>query len=379
MPDRVLVRKAVWFLAGLILSSPAWAGNNLDSLRQNIRDLESNLKDKTAKETTLLNQVEDLDRQIGLRATLIQELEEQKKGKERDVRTAESELARILEGHAKLSEHVAKRMVSMYKRGRYSDFEILLSMSSVNQVMVWIKYQKRIIEADRRNLRLLAEKNIEVQNQKQVLEHEMEAKARLIETTLEEKSKSEKAQTERKKLLVQVRKDKKAVEERLRQMRLAYQQIKTRIAEEEKKRSRAETTTVSTRFNGLKGGLMWPVRGKVVSHYGRQKDPVLKTWTENLGIDIRTAERDTVRAVHKGKVAWVDWQRGMGNLVVVDHGDGFYTVYGYLDAVWVEAGQALEAGDSVGRVGDKNSLNGSTLNFQVWNTVNHVDPETWLR
>jgi murein hydrolase activator len=278
-----------------------------------------------------------------------------------------------------LSEHVAKRMVSMYKRGRYSDFEILLSMSSVNQVMVWIKYQKRIIEADRRNLRLLAEKNIEVQNQKQVLEREMEAKARLIETTREEKAESEKAQTERKKLLVQVRKDKKAVEERLRQMRLAYQQIKTRIVEEEKKRGKAEKTTVSTRFAGLKGNLMWPVRGKVVSHYGRQKDPVLKTWTENLGIDIRTAERDTVRAVHKGKVAWVDWQRGMGNLVVEDHGDGFYTVYGYLDAVWVEAGQALEAGEPIGRVGDKNSLNGSMLNFQVWNTVNHVDPETWLR
>jgi septal ring factor EnvC (AmiA/AmiB activator) len=69
----------------------------------------------------------------------------------------------------------------------------------------------------------------------------------------------------------------------------------------------------------------------------------------------------------------------MGNLVVEDHGDGFYTVYGYLDAVWVEAGQALEAGEPIGRVGDKNSLNGSMLNFQVWNTVNHVDPETWLR
>jgi septal ring factor EnvC (AmiA/AmiB activator) len=379
MPDRKLARSAGWFLAGLILSSPVRAGNNLDSLRQNIRNLESNLKDKTVREKTLLNQVEDLDRQIGLRATLIQELEEQKKGKERDVRDAETELARILEGHARLSEHVSRRMVSMYKRGRYSDWEILFSMSSVNQVMVWIKYQKRIIEADRRNLRLLAEKNIEVQNQKQVLEREMEAKARLIETTREEKAESEKAQTERKKLLVQVRKDKKAVEERLRQMRLAYQQIKTRIVEEEKKRGKAEKTTVSTRFAGLKGNLMWPVRGKVVSHYGRQKDPVLKTWTENLGIDIRTAERDTVRAVHKGKVAWVDWQRGMGNLVVEDHGDGFYTVYGYLDAVWVEAGQALEAGEPIGRVGDKNSLNGSMLNFQVWNTVNHVDPETWLR
>jgi septal ring factor EnvC (AmiA/AmiB activator) len=107
-------------------------------------------------------------------------------------------------------------------------------------------------------------------------------------------------------------------------------------------------------------------------------DPQLKTWTENLGVEIETAENNTVCAVAGGQVRRVDWLRGMGNLVFLDHG-GMYTIYGHLEEVYVNLGENVTAGKPLGKVGDRNSYYGSTLHFEVWKGRTAYDPEEWLK
>jgi len=71
--------------------------------------------------------------------------------------------------------------------------------------------------------------------------------------------------------------------------------------------------------------------------------------------------------------------RGMGNLVLVDHGEGYYTVYGYLDMVMVEKDKDVEVGAIIGRIGYEDNLYGSNLHFEIWKGENHFNPQTWLR
>jgi len=352
---------------------------SLQKVRSEIQQLEADLRAKEDREKTFLEQVEDIDREVGLRQKLLQELEAQRQDQQRRINETESSLRKATDSYRNLKELVVRRMVSIYKRGRIADWEALFSVRSLNQAAVWLKYQKRIMENDRRNLRLLQEKETAVHAQMQDLERELEKKEHLILEKKTETEKLEEKKSSRKKYLHQVRQDKKLILEKLQRTRLAYKEIEGRISREEQKRKTSVDGMEGSRFAALEGKMDWPMRGKVVSKYGRQKHPVLKTWTENLGIDIQADEGDAVRAVGRGKVKWVTWQRGMGNLVLLDHGGGYYTVYGHLEVVLVDSGDIVEGGEVIGRVGDRQSLHGPILHFQVWNGTAHYNPETWLR
>jgi len=362
--------------------------SNLDRIKEEIRRLEADLHVKEAREITLLEQLEDLDRKIGLQQKLMSALRSQEMEKEKAIQITEGNLTDAVQSLAKQRELVARRMVGMYKKGRTAEWEALASMKSINQALVWIKYQKMILKNDRRNLRSLAEKETAVHQQKTELENDLAEKQRLLEEVRSETILLEENKRERKKLLSVVRKEKEPLMERLEQKRIAYQEIESWIAREEEKRKAEEierqkkpptekpvAPLPTAKFNDKIG---WPVRGRIVSSYGRHLDPQLKTWTENLGIEIETRENNSVCAVADGQVQRVDWLRGMGNLVFLDHG-GVYTVYGHLEEVFVNLGETIPAGKPIGKVGDRTGFYGSTLHFEIWKGKTHFNPEEWLK
>ena len=151
------------------------------------------------------------------------------------------------------------------------------------------------------------------------------------------------------------------------------------LVNQEEMRGISTESIDGTAFESLRGSLLWPVRGVITSRYGRTQHPTLNVTVENIGIEIETSEKSPVRVVSSGEINWIQWRRSMGYIVIVDHGGGYYTVYGFLDMVLVNVGDIVERGDMIGYVGDRQSLNGSTLQFQVWNDGNTNDPELWLR
>ncbi len=353
--------------------------NQLSKIRQDIQRLENELNKKDQEEVTLLEQVENIEREIGLKEKLIGELGLELKRTERKVQKSEKDLNEILEGFNRLTLLVKNRMLRMYKRGRFMDWEVFFSIRSLNQAAVWLKYQKRIVENDRRNLKNLEEKRISIENQRTVLNREIQIKTKLMQENNEEKESLEAKKKNQKKLLAQVRKEKGPLLEQLREKKIAYQEIEKRISYEETKRKTTVQKLDGSQFAGLKGKMRWPVKGEVVSNYGRQRHPVLKTWTENLGIDIKTSDGTSVQAVSRGIVRYVTWLRGMGNLVLLDHGGGYYSVYGHLAVVFVETDDELKEGDIIGQVGTEQSLYQTNLHFEIWKEQNHFDPVTWLR
>lgn len=357
----------------------AQEASDLERVREEIQQLEAELKAREDREKSLLEQVEDTEREIGLKRKHLKALEGEKKDKERSIRKTETELRKAVQGHQRLKELVEKRLVSMYKRGRVADWEVLFTLSSLNQAMVWMRYQKRIVENDRRNLRLLKEKEETIQSRREKLANELRTKEQLLQEETKAAKDLDGKRTSREKLLTAVRQDKKQLLEKLQQKQRAYEEIKGRIRRAEQQRKVAVEGLEGGRFAALKGKLNWPVRGKVVSKHGRIMDPELKTWTENLGIDIQAGDRDAVRSVYRGQIVEVYWMRGMGNVVLVTHGGGYYTVYGHLDVALVVVGDRVQDGEVIGYVGDGQGLNGSMLHFGIWNGSTHYNPEVWLR
>jgi septal ring factor EnvC (AmiA/AmiB activator) len=133
-------------------------------------------------------------------------------------------------------------------------------------------------------------------------------------------------------------------------------------------------------FGALKGKLPRPVKGVVEVGFGKVVNPRFNTVTVQKGLDIRAAAGTPVSAVAEGTVAYAGSLRGYGNLLILDHGDGFHTLMAHLGTITPElgVGTTVAAGDVVGEVGDTGSLKGAYLYFEVRRTGQAVDPAPWL-
>jgi murein hydrolase activator len=122
----------------------------------------------------------------------------------------------------------------------------------------------------------------------------------------------------------------------------------------------------------------WPMQGSIISRYGNQRHPQLKTITRNLGIEIRGAPGRSVKAAAPGTVAMVTRIQGHGIGIIIDHGGAVYTVYGHMQNVKVKEGQALRRCQELGNPGDEDSMDGIKLYFQVSEGTHTIDPLKWL-
>jgi septal ring factor EnvC (AmiA/AmiB activator) len=128
-----------------------------------------------------------------------------------------------------------------------------------------------------------------------------------------------------------------------------------------------------------RGGVPRPTAGRIRLPFGRQVDPEFGTQTLRNGVEIEAPVGAPVVAVAAGRVLFAGWFRGYGQMAIVDHGAGFLTVLGYLDALSVKKGDMVRAGQEIGTVGETGSISGAGLYFEVRVNGKPVDPATWLQ
>ncbi len=131
-------------------------------------------------------------------------------------------------------------------------------------------------------------------------------------------------------------------------------------------------------FRSRKGRMPYPTDGIVEVGYGKVINPRFNTVTVQKGIDIRAQEGTEVRTVGTGTVVFSDWLKGYGNLIIVDHGNRYHSLYAHLENSEVEVGNAVEEGEAIGSVGDTGSLKGSYLYFEIRKNGQAIDPLPWL-
>ncbi|HEY3449343.1 MAG TPA: peptidoglycan DD-metalloendopeptidase family protein [Myxococcales bacterium] len=131
-------------------------------------------------------------------------------------------------------------------------------------------------------------------------------------------------------------------------------------------------------FAKRKGKMPYPAKGHIEVAFGKVLNPKFNTVTFQKGLDLRASEGSEVAAVADGKVVHAGAFRGYGNLVIVDHGDGYHTLYAHLATLAKAVGDEVEGGQALGTVGDTGSLKGAYLYFEVREKGKPVDPKEWL-
>ena len=179
---------------------------------------------------------------------------------------------------------------------------------------------------------------------------------------------------------MQVRAQRERFESTVGEMESAAESMQSLIAELERRRKQraGEGPVPGAAFATLEGALGWPVSGPVLQPYGRSVHPEFKTVVVNKGVNIGASMGTPIRCVAPGTVEYVDWLPGYGKCIIVDHGDGFYTLYAHASAIFPAEGSTVNAGEVLGEVGDTGSLNGTQLYFEIRKGKDSLDPSAWL-
>jgi septal ring factor EnvC (AmiA/AmiB activator) len=131
-----------------------------------------------------------------------------------------------------------------------------------------------------------------------------------------------------------------------------------------------------TPFAKLRGKLEWPTTGKVRALFGRSRNAGKLKWN---GVLIKASEGKDVRAVSHGRVAYADWLRGYGLLLIVDHGDGYMSLYGHNQALYKETGEWIEAGEVIATVGQSGGQQEAALYFEIRHNGKPSNPARWCK
>ena len=176
-----------------------------------------------------------------------------------------------------------------------------------------------------------------------------------------------------------IKTNKKSYEQTLEELNLRARELQLLLQKlEAREKSEALLPFPAVPFATKKGALPWPVDGRVVQRFGPQRGG-FNTLTVNNGVEIAPPKGDlTVRAIHAGKVVYTDFFPGYGNLIILEHGDSYYTLYGHCAEFLVPKEATIKAGDPIAVAGDSGSLVGVSLYLEIRHQAKPLDPLQWL-
>jgi septal ring factor EnvC (AmiA/AmiB activator) len=213
-------------------------------------------------------------------------------------------------------------------------------------------------------------KKAELDSQKQALGAAQEAVRREAE--------------KKKALLVSLRREKETRSKQLRAMELAAARLQ-RMLDDLSRRAAVKpgvsppAPSTGVGLDAMRGRLDWPVKGAVSAPFGKFTHPEFAAEIIRKGIDIEATRGEPIKAVERGRVVYAGHFSGYGNMVIVDHGERYYTIYGHLADMLKKNGDEVGRGEALGRVGASESMGGAKIYFEMRKDGRSVDPLTWLK
>jgi len=240
---------------------------------------------------------------------------------------------------------------------------------------------ERILAYDETLRKQLVDNKDRLQNLLQQLNHQKTEKHSLETKCRQQIRLMATKKVERSKLLVDIRNQKslelaaiealnrsaQALDQKVQALNAAIHQRKP-----EKKRS-------IKNFGLLKGLLKMPVEGTIVSQFGSYRNSRFNVVTFRSGIDIRAERGEPIRAVSAGTLIYASWFKGYGNMIIVDHGNSYYTVYAHVEDFFKSKGDAVESDEVIATTGDTGSMMGPGLYFEVRHHGKPLDPLQWVK
>jgi septal ring factor EnvC (AmiA/AmiB activator) len=341
-----------------------------------------------ARETSLLAELEEIERRLAAKKAEAARLEARIKKAQSDVQLFRGEISKLERQRAGQVNALAGRLRVMYRiHAQGGALPVILSGEDPATRAVAVRHLASLAALDARLIQEYRVTSERLADRKGKEEAQQQELASLHEEAKREQAEVDREVAKRRVILAKVR-DERAYHERMvGELTEASHRLEAFIRElQAKQRKLARVPPPKSGieppgigFGALKGRLPWPTEGRIVTGFGAQVHPRFGTRTFRNGVDIEAAVGREVLAVHGGHVIYTGWFKGYGNLIIVDHGNEYYTLYAHIADIEAKEGEDVRQGQRIGTVGDTGSLAGPRLYFEVRYQGKPQDPEQWLR
>lgn len=382
MPRRA--RRRVWPvlllaclpLAGLAETEEEKTRAQLQSLEKDIQRISHEISSATSHRDKMQRQLRDAEETLGrLQRDIAATGQEIDRSRER---LAELEQQRAqLEGAREAQQaRIATEMRAAWQMGSQGRLKVLLSQEDPHTLARAMTYHRYLHEARRetvadyrRTLAELATLGERVDGELRELEQQNEVLAR-------QRRELGEIRAEREQALVALNADIDSKAARLEQMQDDRRELENLLQAIEEAVAKLEAPADHRAFEAARGEMPWPLGGKPSNRFGSWRNAGKMRWQ---GVTIPAEEGTTVQAIHHGRVVYADWLRGSGLLLIIDHGDGYMSLYAHNQSLLREVGEWVAAGAPVSTVGSTGGRDRAALYFEVRHQGKPVDPAHWCR
>ncbi len=352
--------------------------------KQELTEIQRKLSEKRRKqlqaerrEHSILAELEQSDHKLLNHKTTLAAVNAKIGRRDREIGEIDRRLVELKAEIRSRQNQVRERVRVLYQSRRAGDLPLVFASGGLAERIRHQYYLNWISQRDNQVLERYRKDVSELQSGEARMRV---ARTDLIQDKAELAERLRDLQTDRRvkdRLLGRVRGERTAYEAAVRELEESANRI-TRLLAELESRQKAEKSVV-TGFGKARGRLNWPADGRVVTFFGRQKHPKFDTFVFKKGVEIESALGRPIRSVFDGRVAFADWFRGYGLLVIIDHGENFYSLYAHAAKLLVAVGDTVRTSQVIGEVGDTGLTRDSNLYFEIRHGGEAIDPLAWLK
>ncbi|MCD6224262.1 MAG: peptidoglycan DD-metalloendopeptidase family protein [Deltaproteobacteria bacterium] len=362
------------------LSTLDLAKNEVKNINRRIEQGKAKIRSYTKKEAGLVARLDVLDRSLNDSRRRLRLFKKEVEDFEKQIDKTRMEYDALSAEVESCEEYISLRLVALYKLNALGGMYILASSDSIGELYQRKRAFEQILGYDEEVRSNLLDSRLRLQRVKDRLNSRKNEKLSLEKSINEHILLMSREQVERSKLLDDIR-NKKSLESAslasLNESAKALDNtIRALILEPEAHKSAAGLQTYG--FSSMKGFLRMPVKGRIVNFFGPYKNSKFNMKSFRKGIDIKIVKGTPVRAVSNGTIIYAKWFKGYGNMIIIDHGENYYTVYAHAEEIFIAKGDIVEEGDVVATVGDTGSMIGSSLHFEIRHHGKPIDPLEWI-
>ncbi len=367
----------------------------IERLKEGIEDHKSRFSNTRKKEVSLLTELDNLNRRLQEEKNKLAGLKKDLAKQENQIKEKTKELGQAFIEKETVKSHVQKRLNAYYRMGPVGMMNVIFSTSSLPDLINMREYFQHLIQHDQQVIDDYRAKIDQLNQAKQALTQEKEQLLVVIASVDEQKKRLTATRQERMALLDRVKTEKRLYQMALLEIQEAAEHLNITLKKLEKEHAiqlskveREEMDLLSSpkkrrpgRQNGFalqKGLLDPPVMGTVTTYFGKNTKGRFGISTYANGIDIKTEPGTEIRAVYDGRVVYVGILRGYGNLIIVDHGNQYYSLVSRASALFKKEGDFVQRGEVIGTMSEQEGLLSEGLHFEIRHGTEPENPLHWI-
>jgi septal ring factor EnvC (AmiA/AmiB activator) len=371
--------------------------SNIRKLQEGIIDHKIKILGSKKKERSLLGDLETIEQELKVQKKTLASLQKESAKQELLLADRHEYLKGVVKEKRAHQKHVKNRMAAYYRMGSVGLMNVLFSAETLPELMEFQEYFNLMLEYDHS---VISKYLVQIKELNLAREAHAREKLRLMtlanEVTAKEKQLTQIHQ-DKNLLLKQVNTEKHLYEQAVAEIEDAAADLAVTLSKLQvppkpapppaqkpaavvkQKKPPAKQPTPAPGFVGQKGLLDPPVQGIVITKFGQQIEGKFGSYTTSSGIDIRAKNGLEIKAVYDGKIIHSGYLRGYGNLLIIDHGQQYFSMISRIADIYKKEGSKVSRDEIIGMTGESDKLYGEGLHFEIRKGSNPEDPFLWLK